>query len=50
MISCMLPAPPPGGGYLVLSKAQFADKALVALIREAYPTTKIVEQRPIPLR
>lgn len=46
----MLPAPPPGGGYLVLNKRQLANAELMTMIKAAYPATRIIEQRPIPLR
>lgn len=45
----MLPAPPPGGGTLYLSPAQFADPALRAAIATVYPDTKVVENQPLPL-
>lgn len=43
------PTPPPGGGVLVLNKSQLANRDLMALIRELYPDTKIVESKPLPL-
>ena len=45
----MLPCAPPGGGYLVLSKAHLRNSEFMRLVREAYPHTKIIEQQPIPL-
>lgn len=45
----ILPAAPPGGGYLVLTPNQFRDPALTAAIREAYPNTRLIEAKPIPL-
>lgn len=45
----MLPSAPPGGGYLVLLPNQIANLELVAAIRTAYPTTRIIASKPIPL-
>jgi hypothetical protein len=44
-----LPAPPPDGGYIILSRAQISDWDLVCMFRLAYPNTKIIAQQPVPL-
>lgn len=44
----VFPAPPPGGGYLVLHPAQIANADLMAAIRYIYPGTKIIESKPLP--
>ncbi len=44
----MLPAPPPGGGFLVLNDAQIGNLDLVCAIRRNYPRTKIYAQRTLP--
>lgn len=44
-----LPAPPPGGGYLVLNKAQIGCLDLICLIKTHYPNTKIIVQQLIPI-
>lgn len=43
------PAPPPGGGYLVLTKHQISNFNLVCAIRTIYPQTKIIVQQEIPI-
>ena len=45
----MLPAPPPGGGFLVLNDAQIGNFDLVCAIKSAYPQTKIYAQRELPI-
>jgi hypothetical protein len=42
------PAPPAGGGFLVLNRAQMSDPDLLSAIRLIYPNTKIIAQTPIP--
>lgn len=43
------PSPPPGGGFLVLNKAQLSNLDLLCAIRSTYPQTKIVVQQMIPV-
>lgn len=43
-----IPAPPAGGGYLVLNRAQISDWDFVCLLRLAYPHTKLIAQQDIP--
>jgi hypothetical protein len=42
------PAPPEGGGFLVLNRAQMSDPDLLSAIRSIYPHTRIIAQAPIP--
>jgi hypothetical protein len=42
------PAPPDGGGFLVLNRAQMSDPDLLSAIRSIYPQTRIIAQAPIP--
>ena len=44
-----LPAPPEGGGFIVLNRAQISDWDLVCAFRLVYPETKLIAQQPIPL-
>ena len=43
-----LPAPPDGGGLIVLNAAQISDWDLVCMFRLAYPNTKLIAQKPLP--
>jgi hypothetical protein len=42
------PAPPPGGGYLVLSESQIGNFDLLCAIKTIYPNTRIIPQQMIP--
>lgn len=44
----LLPAAPPGGGYLVLSAAHLSSLDFLCAVRTHYPNTRIVVQQPIP--
>ncbi len=44
-----IPAPPPDGGYIVLSPAQISDWDLVCMFRLVYPNTKLIAQQPMPM-
>jgi len=43
-----LPAPPPGGGFLILNKHQIGNLDLLCLIKRTYPQTKILAQQSVP--
>ena len=44
-----LPVPPDGGGLIVLNQAQISDWDLVCMFRLAYPNTKLIAQKPLPM-
>lgn len=41
--------PPPGGGFLILNKAQIGNLDLLCLIKRTYPQTKIFAQQTMPV-
>jgi hypothetical protein len=41
-------SPPPGGGFLILNKAQIGNLDLLCLIKRTYPQTKILAQQNVP--